>query len=199
MEMPYIIHGEILDDPLLSPEPELTEPEILRHAPEVIFRKTSREYLKKAKKALTDGYRPNKDPMKTAWGRVNDARRHLKAVDPKSKEYDEAQQLMKEVSARIKAIEKVSVMLAKRLMIRQREMLADELEFFYLAKGLDAHIVLSGPDKTSLKMECPPLCEVFVLKMIRDTDFLLYLERAGLRKVTLGDGEGFFWTHSFGT
>jgi hypothetical protein len=106
---------------------------------------------------------------------------------------------MKEVSVRIKAVEKVSTVLAKRLMIKQREMLAAEFEFFYLAKGLDAHIVLSGLDKSCLKMECPPLCEVFILKMVRDTDFLLYIERAGFRRVTLGDGEGFFWTHSFGT
>jgi hypothetical protein len=34
--------------------------------------------------------------------------------------------------------------------------------------------------------------------MVQDTDFLVYLDRAGFKKVTLGDGEGFSWTYSFG-
>ena len=33
--------------------------------------------------------------------------------------------------------------------------------------------------------------------MVSDTDFLVYLARAGFRRVTLGDGEGFSWTYKF--
>ena len=136
--------------------------------------------------------------MKTVWGRVFDAQRHLNAINERAKEYKEAQRLMKEVRSRIEEMEKVSLALARRLMIKQREMVADEFEFLYLAKGFDARIVLSGPDKSNLKMECPPLSEAFILKMVQDTDLLLYLERAGFKKVTLGDGEHFSWTHNFG-
>ena len=105
---------------------------------------------------------------------------------------------MNEVRTRMEGIEKVSSALTRRLMIKQREMVADEFEFLYLAKGFDARIALSGPDKSYLKMECLPLCEAFILKMVQDTDLLLYLERAGFKKVTLGDGEHFSWTHTFG-
>lgn len=216
MEMPYVIHGGLSDEPLLSPEIELPElqghriepilsPEIElpkpqghRVKPETFTRRTPNEHLKEAKKALADGYKPNKNPMKTVWGRVSDAHKHLSAINQRAKEYKDAKRLMNEVRSRMEGIEKVSSALARRLMIKQREMVADEFEFLYLAKGFDARIALSGPDKSNLKMECPPLCEAFILKMVQDTDLLLYLERAGFKKVTLGDGERFSWTHNFG-
>jgi len=216
MEMPYVIHGGLSDDSLLSPEIELPElqghriepiistdielskPRGNRVKPEQFLRGTSEEHLKEAKKALADGYKPNKNPMKTVWGRVADAQRHLNTINERAKEYKEAQRLMKEVSSRMEEMERVSLALARRLMMKQREMVADEFEFLYLAKGFDARISLSGPDKSYLKMECPPLCESFILKMVQDTDLLLYLERAGFTKVTLGDGEHFSWTHNFG-
>ena len=202
MEMPYVIHGGLSDDPLLSPEIEIPElqghriepispdielpkPHGHRVKPEQFFRGTPSEHLKEAIKALADGYKPNKNPMKTAWGRVYDAHRHLNAINHRAKEYKEARRLMNEVRARMEGIDKVSSALARRLMIKQREMVADEFEFLYLAKGFDARITLSGPDKT-------------YLKMVQDTDLLLYLERAGFKKVTLGDGEHFSWTHAFG-
>ncbi len=215
MDMPYVIHGGLSDDPLLSPEIELPDlqdhriepvlsseielPGSQRHRvkPEHSFLRKPQEHLKEAKKALTDGYKPNKNPMKTVWGRVFDAQRHLNAINQQAKEYKEARRLMNEVHARMQGIEKVSSALARRLMIKQREMVADEFEFLYLAKGFDARIALSGPDKTYLKMECPPLCETFILKIAHETDLLLYLERAGFKKVTLGDGEHFSWTHNF--
>ena len=216
MDIPYVIHGGLSDDPLLSPDIELPEPhghriepvlspdielpKSQRHRikPEQFFRGTPHEHLKEAKKALADGYKPNKNPMKSVWGRVFDAQRHLSAINQRSKEYKEARQLMNEVRIRIEGIEKVSSTLARRLMIKQREMVADEFEFLFLAKGFDARIALTGPDKSYLKMECPPLCEAFILKMVQDTDLLLYLERADFKKVTLGDGERFSWSHTFG-
>ena len=216
MEMPYVIHGGLSDDPLLSSEIEFPElqghriepllsseielpkPQGHRAKPEPFSRKTAPEHLKEAKKALADGYKLNKNPMKTVWGRVSDAQKHLSAINHRAKEYKEAQRLVNEVRSRMQEIEKVSSALARRLMMKQREMVADEFEFLYLAKGFDARIALSGPDKSYLKMECPPLCEAFILKMVQDTDLLLYLERAGFKKVTLGDGEHFSWTHNFG-
>ena len=216
MEMPYVIHGGLFSrsiviaemespelqghriEPVLSPDIELPKPHGHRVNAEQFSRGTPSEHLKEAKKALADGYKLNKNPMKTVWGRVSDAQRHLNAINHRAKEYKEAQRLMNEVRSRMEGIDKVSSALARRLMIKQREMVADEFEFLYLAKGFDARIALSGPDKSYLKMECPPLCEAFILKMVQDTDLLLYLERAGFKKVTLGDGEHFSWTHKFG-
>ncbi len=94
-------------------------------------------------------------------------------------------------------MEAVSASLVERLMVRQREMLADEIEFLYLARGLDIRIALTGPDKSHLTIESAPLCEVFIARMVRDTEFIMLLERADFKKVTLGDGEGFVWNHSF--
>ena len=83
MEIHYIIQHELPDNPPLSVhleseveviDPiEVIDPKAQRNTPEPFFRKTSREHLREARKALTDGYKPNKNPMKTAWGRVFDA------------------------------------------------------------------------------------------------------------------------------
>ncbi|HVN95243.1 MAG TPA: hypothetical protein VMT62_02340 [Syntrophorhabdaceae bacterium] len=207
METSYFIHDELPDKRRLSERlrqedgamesHEILKAEPLPDAAEPFLRRGPREHLKEAKKALADGYRPNRDPMKAAWGRVAQAERHLRAIDSRSKAYGEARSLMKVVATRKKAIEKVSAALAKRLMIRQREMLTDEFEFFYLSRGMDARIVLTGPEKAHLRMECPHLSEAFVHRMVNDTDFLVYLGRAGFVRVTLGDGEGFVWTYQF--
>jgi len=216
MEMPYVIHGGLSDDQLLSPEIELPEPQNhpiepalspdielpkpqrLRVKQSQFSRRTPGEHLKEAKKALTEGYKSHKNPLKTVWGRVYDAQKHLNAISQSSKEYKEARQLMKEVRVRMEGIKKVSTTLTNRIMIKQREMVADEFEFLFLAKGFDARITLTGPDKSYLKIESQPLCEAFILKIVHDTDLLLYLERADFKKVTLGDGERFTWSHTFG-
>ncbi len=216
MDMRYVIHSGLSDDQLISPEIELPEPpehpiepalspdielpkpQKQRVKQNQFFRRTPGEHLKEAKKALADGYKPHKNPMKTVWGRVFDAQRHLNAINQRSKEYKEARRLMKDVRLRVEGIEKISSVLTHRIMIKQREMVADEFEFLFLAKGFDAHIILTGPDKSYLKIESQPLCEAFILKIAHDTDLLLYLERADFKKVTLGDGERFTWSHTFG-
>jgi hypothetical protein len=40
-------------------------------------------------------------------------------------------------------------------MIKQREMLANELEQYYLNKGMFIEIELGGPYKASIKLLCP--------------------------------------------
>jgi hypothetical protein len=61
---------------------------------------TSAQHLSEAKRALADGYKPNKDPQKTSWGEVAAARWHLKAIGQGAPEYREAQELLKEVAKR---------------------------------------------------------------------------------------------------
>lgn len=74
------------------------------------------EHLSEAKKALADGYKPDKNPEKTRWGNVDKARQHLAAIpknDPLSK--DAAKQ-MAEVNRREKEIEKISKRIVDSMM-----------------------------------------------------------------------------------
>lgn len=66
---------------------------------------TSAQHLSEAKRALADGYKPNKDPKKASWGEVAAAKWHLKAIGASAAEYPEAQELLKEVGRREKQIE----------------------------------------------------------------------------------------------
>jgi hypothetical protein len=70
---------------------------------------TSAQHLAEAKRALADGYKPDKDPKKASWGNVTAAKWHLNAISSSAAEYREAQGLLKEVARREKQIE-----LAKR-------------------------------------------------------------------------------------
>jgi hypothetical protein len=69
---------------------------------------TSAQHLAEARRALADGYKPNKDPKKAALGEVTVARWHLKAINSGTPEYGEAQELLKEVAKREKQIELAS-------------------------------------------------------------------------------------------
>lgn len=66
---------------------------------------TSAQHISEAKRALADGYKPNKDPKKASWGEVAAAKWHLKAIGASAAEYQEAQELLKEVARREKQIE----------------------------------------------------------------------------------------------
>jgi hypothetical protein len=61
---------------------------------------TSAQHLSEARRALANGYKPNKDPQKTSWGEVAAARWHLKSIGQGAPEYREAQELLKEVARR---------------------------------------------------------------------------------------------------
>lgn len=69
---------------------------------------TSAQHLAEARRALADGYKPNKDPQKASWGEVATARWHLKTIGSGTPEYREAQELLKEVAKREKQIELAS-------------------------------------------------------------------------------------------
>jgi hypothetical protein len=70
---------------------------------------TSTQHLAEAKRALADGYKPDKDPKKASWGNVTAAKWHLNAISSGAAEYREAQELLKEVARRERQVE-----LAKR-------------------------------------------------------------------------------------
>jgi hypothetical protein len=69
-------------------------------APPPALTLTSAQHLAEAKRALADGYKPNKDPQKARGGEVTAAKWHLKAIGATAAEYREAQELLKEVARR---------------------------------------------------------------------------------------------------
>ena len=77
---------------------------------------TAAQHLAEAKRALADGYKPNKDAQKALWGEVAAAKWHLKAVGTTAPEYREAQELLKEIARRERQAE-----LAKKQAERNEE------------------------------------------------------------------------------
>jgi hypothetical protein len=74
-------------------------------APSPSLTLTSAQHLSEARRALADGYKPNKDPQKAQWGEVAAAKWHLKAIGATAAEYREAQELLREVARRERQIE----------------------------------------------------------------------------------------------
>jgi hypothetical protein len=156
------------------------------------------QHLEAARSALADGYRHDTNPMKTAWGRVGDARRHLNEIDPESPQHIAARDLMREVLFRERQIRTMCMNAANDLMVRQREMLAIELEHHYVSRGIPVDIDLSGPDKTSMRLFCPLLCDASVERIAHDSNLFVYLKEAGFKVVVLGDGDEYTWTYNIG-
>lgn len=155
------------------------------------------EHLYEAKKALDKGYKLNPNPLKTEWGRVNDAKKHLKAIGPESSEYVAAQGLMHKTHTRERHIEHVSINVANQIMIKQREMLTSELEQYYVTRGIFVDIELSGPDKTYMKLSSSLFREASIDKIADGTKFFAHLKRAGFKRIILEDNEDNAWTYSF--
>jgi hypothetical protein len=105
---------------------------------------------------------------------------------------------MKEVEQREKEIKKVSEVVAKKIMIKQRERIAEEMERNYLSKGMDVHIRLSGTEKTIMKMEYVLFSRPLVYKIVNETDFLADLKKAGFQKVIFDDKYNYSWTYDLG-
>ena len=82
-----------------------TSPVTAQAAPSPSLTLTSAQHLSEAKRALADGYKPNKDPQKAQWGEVATAKWHLKAIATTAPEYSEAQDLLKDVARRERQIE----------------------------------------------------------------------------------------------
>jgi hypothetical protein len=195
MEEPHVHDGELPDSRSLP----------LKHVPdkgmkrsktgETFSRMAPAEHLDEARKALSDGYKPDANPTKTVWGRVGDARRHLKEIQPESSHYVAAQDLMHKTFLREKHIEHLCVNLANQVMLKQREMMANELEQYYVSRGLFVDIELSGPDKTFMKLMCSLFRETSIERIVDQTNFFAHLRKAGFKRVILSDNDENVWTY----
>jgi hypothetical protein len=95
-------------------------------------------HIAEAKKPLAER-KPYKDLMKTSWGRVADAEKHLNALPVEDQQRPDILKLKQEVDRRNKEIERLAKLGA-------RELFAKQLEKTYLDKGLDVYVSLDGAD-----------------------------------------------------
>jgi hypothetical protein len=99
---------------------------------------TSAQHLAEARRALADGYKPNKDPQKTSWGEVAAARWHLKSIGQGAPEYREAQELLKEVAKR-----------------EQRQLAAKAASEAQATHALDEGAIEAGEDSSAATTAAP--------------------------------------------
>jgi hypothetical protein len=86
-----------------------------------------------------------------------------------------------------------------QLMVRQREMMANEFEQYYIGKGLLVEVELSGPDKTCISLLSSLFCKDSVYRIVEKTNLLSYLREAGFKKATLGDSDEKVWAYDLRT
>ena len=144
------------------------------------------QHLNEAKKALSE-WKPNKDPMKTYWGRVAEAQEHLVAIPKHSPEWKTAQPLVKELDRRNSEISRLAA-------IGARQMLAELVERNYLDKGMDVSIELRRPDKTEIRMKYVLFSRPLVHQLTRDSSFVAGLREAGFKKIVFTDGYDQTWS-----
>ena len=147
---------------------------------------TPAQHLAEAKKALAEGNPEAQDPKKRSFGRLQDARKHLEAIKRDAEEYGEARDLLKEVAQREKEVKKLNLYTEKatrEFLIKRREETAKSLEKDFLDKGMDVRTTLSGPDKTTLRMEYILFSRPMVHVLVTKSEMLSELKAKGFLKV----------------
>jgi len=147
-------------------------------------------HLQEAHKAMALGNPQEKDIKKRTYGRLEEARRHLEAIDRKADEYPAAKKLLKEVERREKDLKKYKEVMRQAVSeagVRKREELAKELDRDFLGKGFDVKIELSGPEKTAISMECIVFSRPMVFVFVDKSDLLDNLRNAGFEEVVFSN------------
>jgi chromosome segregation ATPase len=148
-------------------------------------------HVQEAQKALAAGNPQEKDIKKRTYGRLDEARRHLEAMQRQVKKIDdEAKKLVQEVENRekdLKQYKEVMQKADKERRINKREEAAKELDRDFLSKGFDVKIQLNGSDKTTIKMECVLFNRPMVFALRDKSDFLQNLREAGFEEVVFAN------------
>jgi hypothetical protein len=146
---------------------------------------TPTAHLREAQKALAEGNPEPKDLRKRTYGRLSDARQHLEAIAKDEPGYGDARKLLKEVEAREKDQKKHREAVeqeARAEMLNRRERMVADLDRDFLAKGMDVKIELSGPDKTTVRMDSVLFSRPWVYLLVDQTDLLRDLKNAGFKE-----------------
>jgi hypothetical protein len=151
---------------------------------------SSDEHLQEARNALEDGYRIDTDPLKTVWGRLNDAKRHLKAIGPQTPQYIAAKGLTDEVILRKKQMHDTCERAVYQYMVNQRETMVYQLEQYFVNKGIYAEIELNGIDKKTLRVCSSVFRATSISKIAYETAFFSHLRKAGFTSIVFDNNEG---------
>lgn len=147
-------------------------------------------HLQEAKKALAAGHPDEKELLKRTYGRLDEARHHLEAINSEADEYDEAKKLLDEVERREKDLKKYQEAMRQaesQKMIKKREEIAKDLDRDFLGKGFDVKIELSGDEKTVLNMDCVLFSRPLVFVFVDKSDLLPRLRDAGFAEVVFSN------------
>jgi len=190
MKIPFANEDEYTNDQFLPPEPDLIKDSVNKQIRKSFQSLSSTEHLEEAKNALQDGYCIDADPMKTVWGRLNDAKRHLMAISPQAPQYDTAKGLADEVVLRKKKMRDAYAVAVNQYMVNQRKTLANELDQYFVSKGIYVEIDLDGADKTSLKISSAVFRVRSINRVADETAFFSHLRRAGFTSISFDNSVG---------
>lgn len=144
---------------------------------------TSKERLTEAKKLMADGY----NEKNGGYGKIALAKPHLEVITSDTKEYKEAQSLLKEIARREVGIEKMSKKIARKMVI-------EEMERKMLSEGYDFTFSTSGAEDDVLTIKFVLMSRPIVYKLTNESDFLQNMKKVGLKKVIFTDGYGDSWS-----
>jgi hypothetical protein len=127
---------------------------------------------------------------------------NLPEIRPLSKKFiltkASAKDLLRKAVLKERHIEHVCVHITNQLMVKQREMLVNELEQYYINRGMFVDIELSGPDKTAIKLMCSLFHDASIVRIADETNFFTHLKKAGFKRVVLEDTDNNAWTYRLG-
>lgn len=147
------------------------------------------EHLEAARKALADGYKPDKNPAKTRWGDVDSARKHLDAIPKDDPIAKEASKLLAEVTRREKEIKRLADRFARDMIARTRQEYAGQLEKNFLTRGIDASVRVSGKESSTITIEYILFSRPMVYKLTTEGDFVQTLRKAGFQKLIFDNND----------
>lgn len=143
---------------------------------------TSSEALTAARQGL-ESWIPDKDPEKTHWGRVSDAKAALATITPDDAEYAEAQKLTGEVARRTAQIDMLG-----------RKVYAELYEQKMLSQGWDMTARAEGSNKEILRLNYVLFNRPFIYKAVTEQRILVDFWNAGFKKVIFDNGDA-SWTY----
>ncbi|HOW54047.1 MAG TPA: hypothetical protein PLR60_05260 [Syntrophorhabdaceae bacterium] len=115
--------------------------------------------------------------------------------DQRSPEKGAAQNLLSPVRGKKRRVEGLADDVTRQLMVKQREMMANEFEQYYINKSLPIEVELSGPDKKYISLLSVLFCSDTVSRIAEKTNLFYCLREAGFEKVALGNSDEKSWVY----